>query len=82
MVKNSSILRDPLLTNTPLNPASIDLCYDDMDGGGTDNIVAVTAREVNVIRTEEKKHFQEEGEICISHSYCCIDRYCPLSTHV
>lgn len=81
MVKNSSILRDPLLTNKPLNSVFIDPCYDDMDGGGTDNIVAATESEVTVIRTEEK-HFQEEGEICISHSSCCTDRYCPLSTHV
>lgn len=81
MVKNSSILRDPLLINKPQNSVFIDLCYDGTDGGGTDNIVAATASEVSVIRTEEK-HFQEEGEICISHSSCCIDRYCPLSTHV
>ena len=81
MVKNSSMLREPLLANKPINSVFIDACYDDTNGDGTDNIVAATASEVSVIRMEEK-HFQEEGEICISHSSCCIDRYCPLSTDV
>lgn len=80
MFKNSRIQRDELLTNKLLN-VFIDPCYDDPDGGGTDNIVAATESEASMIRTEGK-HFQEEGEICVSHSSCCIDRYYPLSTHV
>lgn len=31
MVKNSTILRDPLLTNKPPNSVFIDLCYDDTE---------------------------------------------------
>lgn len=81
MVKNSSVPGDLLLTNRPVNAVFIDPCYDDTDGEGTDNIVAAAASEASTIRTEDKR-FQEEGEICVSHSSCCMDRYCPLSTHV